>query len=79
MSNTILLDTPEQIAAFRLLAIRRALKLEVTTGLRSRLNAAVRAARAVLEEKGKNAPRTKKALLAALESHLTSIGIPFNP
>lgn len=36
MSDSIILDTPEQIAAFRMLAVRRGLRLEIKTGMKVR-------------------------------------------
>jgi hypothetical protein len=63
----ITLDTPEQIAAYRLLAIRRALEFEVQTGMNmTRGNAALHGAQQVARERGLKVPRTKKAALALM-------------
>jgi hypothetical protein len=75
MQNTVIADTPEKIQAFRLLALKGALKLE-TKGLQ--MSRGVRAsvmARDVLAKAGKPAPANKVKLLAAFESHLREIGV----
>lgn len=68
-------DTPETIAAYTLLVLKGALKLE-TKGLQASrgLRASV-VVRNVLAKAGKPAPRDKNALLATFETHLRAIGV----
>jgi len=75
MSQTIIADTPEKILAYRLLAIKGALKLE-TKGLQmSRGVKASVIARDVLKKAKKAAPSNKVKLLEAYENHLREIGV----
>lgn len=61
------ITTPEGIDAYRMLAIRAALRLEVRTGLKSRHNS-LRVAQQVLEERGIAAVRTRKQALKAMDA-----------
>ena len=61
------ITTPEGIEAYRMLAIRAALRLEVRTGLKSRHNC-LRAAQRVLEERGITPVRTRKQALKAMDA-----------
>ncbi len=75
MNNPLIADTPETVAAFRLLALKGALKLE-TKGLK--MSRGVRASvmvRTILKEAGKGAPQDKALLLAAFEAHLREIKV----
>jgi len=79
MQNAIVIDTPEGIAAYRLLSIRSALKLEVI-GLRmSRGFKASAVARDELKAAGKAAPANKAKLLEAFEAYLREIGVLVTP
>ena len=60
------ITTPEGIEAFRMLAIRAALRLEVRTGLKSRHNC-LWAAQRVLKERGITPVRTRKQALKAMD------------
>ena len=55
------LNTPEQIAMYRLLTMRSALKLEIKTGMRMRGNGWFNAAKALTGKK------TRQACLEAVE------------
>jgi hypothetical protein len=68
--ETIVLDTPAQINAFRLLALRGALKLE-SVGLKRRGPSALTL---VKKETGIKA-RTAKDALPLFEAHLRGLGI----
>ena len=68
--ETIVLDTPAQIDAFRLLALRGALKLE-SVGLKRRGPSALTL---VKKETGIKA-RTAKDALPLFEAHLRGLGI----
>jgi len=61
------ITTPEGIEAYRMLAIRAALRLEVSTGLKSKHNV-LRAAQRVLEERGIAPVRTRKQALKAMDA-----------
>jgi hypothetical protein len=75
-NNGILIaDTPAKVAAYRLLALKGALKLE-TKGLQ--MSRGVRAsviARDELKKAGKPAPANKVKLLEAFEAYLREIGV----
>jgi anion-transporting ArsA/GET3 family ATPase len=74
-NSAIIIDTPAGIAAYRLLAIKSALKLE-TKGLQmSRGVKASVIARDELKKAGKAAPANKAKLLATFETHLREIGV----
>lgn len=75
MNSTNIADTPEKIAAFGLLALKGALKLETKGMQMSRGRKASVIARGVLKDAGKPAPANKVALLAAFENHLRAEGI----
>jgi len=75
MNSTCVADTPEKIAAFQLLALKGALKLETKGMIMSRGRKASVMVRQVLKEAGKAAPSNKVDLLAAFENHLRSEGI----
>jgi hypothetical protein len=68
--ETIVLDTPAQINAFRLLALRGALKME-SVGLKRRGPSALTL---VKKETGIKA-RTAKDALPLFEAHLRGLGI----
>lgn len=68
--ETIVLDTPAQINAFRLLALRGALKLE-SVGLKRRGPSALTL---VKKETGIKA-RTAKDALPLFEAHLRELGL----
>ena len=68
--ETIVLDTPAQIIAFRLLSLRGALKLE-SVGLKRRGPSALTL---VKKETGIKA-RTAKDALPLFEAHLRGLGI----
>lgn len=73
--SSIIADTPETVNAFRLLALKGALKLE-TKGLQmSRGKKASVMVREILKEAGKGAPANKVLLLAAFEAHLREIKV----
>jgi len=61
------ITTPEGIQAYRMLAIRAALRMEVMTGLKSRHNS-LHAAQRVLEERGITPVRTRKQALKAMDA-----------
>ena len=61
------ITTPEGIEAYRLLAIRAALRMEVRSGLKSKHNS-LRAAQRVLEERGLPPVRTRKQALKAMDA-----------
>jgi len=68
------IDTPEGIQAYRLLAIRGALKLQCL-GMRGRVNAAEEA-RAELKRAGRPcSSRQYRKLLAVYEAYLREIGV----
>jgi len=70
MNQSIICDTPESIMAFRLLAMRGALKLE-TKGLRHSRGSVANSVRHMLNSRTKN----KEKLLAEYESYLHTAGI----
>lgn len=74
MSQTIIADTPEKIAAYRLLALKGALFLE-TKGMKARGRAASVIVREVLKEAKKKAPANKEKLLECFIAHLRENGI----
>jgi len=61
MDSHTMLVKPDQIAMFRLLAIRSGLKLEIQTGMRSMGNRVLRAAQQTTGKK------TRKACLAEIQ------------
>ncbi len=68
-------DTPEAIAAYRLLAIRAMLKLELVGMRHSRGTRASTLARDVLKAAGKKAPAKLAELHAVYGDHLRELGI----
>lgn len=75
MSPLLVIDTPEGINAYRLLALKGALKLETKGLSMSRGIRASVAVRKVLSDAGKPASRNLVSLLAEYETHLRSLGI----
>ena len=61
------ITTPEGIEAYRLLAIRAALRMEVRSGLKSKHNS-LWAAQRVLEERGLPPVRTRRQALKAMDA-----------
>lgn len=74
-SSALIAETPEQIAGFRLLALKGALKLESKGMQMSRGVRASVMVRDLLKAEGKKAPANKVQLLAAFETHLREKGI----
>jgi hypothetical protein len=75
-ANTIVAaETPEAIAAYRLLAIRAMLKLELVGMRHSRGTRASILARDVLKDAGKKAPAKLADLAPAYGDHLRELGI----
>lgn len=72
-------DTPEKIAAFRLLALKGALKMESLGMQMSRGIKASVIVRETLKAAGKSAPAKKTELLTAFENHLREIGVLVTP
>lgn len=75
MNNPLIADTPEAIQAFRLLALRSALKLEIA-GLK--LSRGVRASalvREALTDAGKKAPRKLPELSDTFAAYLREIRV----
>ena len=68
----VVIDTPEGIAAYRLLALRSALKLEVNTGMKRCGGISVMQLAATACGSAK---RTKKGVLADLEAFLAEKGL----
>lgn len=82
MNNTqngsVIADTPEKIEAFRLLALKGALKLE-TKGLQmSRGRKASVMVRDYLKSKGQKTPSNKIELLGLFEQYLHANGILYH-
>ena len=78
MDEGFVLDTPEQIEVFRLLAIQKALKLEVERGLKmTKGNQALWRAEEVLElyERLPEGRLTKKKALRLITTHLEDLTI----
>lgn len=78
-SPALIADTPEKIAAFRLLSLKGALTLE-TKGLQ--MSRGVKASvlvRDTLKAAGKPAPQNKVKLLEAYVAHLREIGVLVDP
>lgn len=78
-SSIIIADTPEKIAAFRLLTLKSALRLECK-GLK--LSRGIRASvivRETLLNAGRGAPSNKEKLLAAFVKYLTDIQVYIPP
>lgn len=75
MSSTNIADTPEKIAAFGLLALKGALKLETKGMQMSRGRKASVMVRTILKKAKKPAPQNKVELLTAFENHLRAEGI----
>lgn len=69
--DTIILDTPEQIAMFGLLAMRGRLHIEINTGVKFRQSSLT-----ALQQAGITSKRTKKGALADLNAHIESLGGP---
>lgn len=63
--------TPEQVALYRLFAIKSALRLEMT-GMKGRTSA-TKAAREELTKAGKKAPYERAGLMVALKAHINSL------
>jgi len=75
MNNSLVIDTPEGISAYRLLALKGALKLE-TRGLQMSRGFKVSVAvRDILKDAGKKTPASKVKLLEAYEAHLREIKV----
>lgn len=74
MNSIIICDTPDKINAYRLLAMKSALKLE-SIGLRHSRGSVAKLVREELKSKGKKAPANKALLLAEYEKHLKEIGV----
>lgn len=72
-TGAIVIDTPEGIAAYRLLALHNALKLEIK-GLKSRFRVADQV-RTILTKAQKKASRNKVKLLEEYESYLREIKV----
>jgi hypothetical protein len=68
-------ETPDAVAAYRLLAIRAGLKLELVGMRVSRGTRASILARDVLKEAGKKAPAKLADLAPAYAEHLRALGI----
>lgn len=69
MNNTIVCDTPETVNAFRLLALKGALKLELV-GLRRRGPSALSIIKAEFGFKG-----TKRSVYDQFCAHLKNLGV----
>jgi hypothetical protein len=66
-TGAIVAEGPEGVALYRLLTIRRGLKLEIETGMK--LSRGI-STLAILQREGITAKRTKKGALADLEAYL---------
>lgn len=77
MSENIALDTPEQIAAYRYLAVRSALALEVKTGMKysNRMNV-FKVAKQILTEHGVAPKGTKRAVWVQFNDLCLWLGLP---
>jgi hypothetical protein len=76
--EAIILDTPEAISAYQMLAVRRALMLEIKTGMMMRRgNAALHTAQAILRNHKRPVPKTKIKAVASLEALMTELNIGF--
>jgi hypothetical protein len=71
----VVAETPEQVAGYRLLAIRAMLKLELVGMRHSRGTRASILARDVLKAAGKKAPAKLADLAPAYAEHLRALGI----
>jgi hypothetical protein len=68
----MIIDTPEGIEAYRKLALRGALKLEIETGLRHSRGSVMKL---IINENPSITKRTKKGVLAEYEKILKGQGI----
>ena len=73
MNDPIVIDTPEGINLYRLLAMRSALRLEIQTGMRMRGNGWFKAAKALTGKK------TRQACLDALNIIIEEATLPNPP
>ena len=70
----MMIDTPESINAFRLLALKGALKLECL-GMKRRGESASSIVRGILKGAGMQAPTSRQALFGEYETYLRSINV----
>lgn len=68
-----ILTTPTQLALFRLLQIKYALKIEIRTGLKHSKGSVLKLANDVLAANNLPTHRTKQAAFDALSTHIDSI------
>ena len=64
--GTIVINTPEGIAHYQLVAVKAALRLEVQLGMKGKVNP-LPVAKKILESYGKVPARTKRQVLAQIE------------
>lgn len=80
---TVILDTPEQIAAARMLAIRSTLGLEIKTGMRrGRGRSASQIATDILKDAGLVEPNkrpNKTTVYRLFNAYLVDCGLPDRP
>ena len=64
--ETVVINTPEGIAHYQLVAVKAALRLEVQLGMKGKVNP-MPVAKQILEAHGKVPARTKRQVLAQIE------------
>lgn len=75
MNNPQTADTPEAVQAFRLLALRQGLKLEIVGLKLSRGGKASGTIRGILKQAGKKSPAKLAELSEVYADHLRDIGV----